>query len=157
MSGVDTGDPTPTQEQYTEIAKEEEKVSDSQKIHAVSDRRLRDLAQSDELYSAMENFLLGDPKRQLPILDVDRLIQEGKEAQSSGETVMARTKFETAAKVELYRRNKQNLQQDLELAQGVTDSSDQHSKLQKSLLDNIDQALEVAQKYYDDVPGASQG
>jgi hypothetical protein len=154
-----SSDRVQTEEDYSEEAKEEGQriPGDPVDTHAYSDARLKELVPNDEMYSAMSNFLLGDPERQILDLNVDRLNQEGNDAKSAGESVVARTKYETAAKVELYKQDKKSLENFLELAQEVTDKTDEHFKLQRSLLENIDDALEVAQKYYHKVPGAMEG
>jgi hypothetical protein len=153
---LETGQPTPTQGDYAKMA-QAQKENESPDSHDQSDKKLKELVPNNEMYSAMENFLLGDPERQIPMLDVDRLIEEGNVAKNAGQSIMARTKYETAAKVELYKRKKESLQELLQLAQEVTDESDNHSRLQRELLENIDSALDVAKKYYDSVPGALEG
>jgi hypothetical protein len=156
MPAIDTGNPVPSQEEYSEAAHEQKK-SDSEEIHAYTDKRLRELVPSDDMYFAMENFLLGDPERQISSLDVDRLIGEGNDAKSEGQKITARTKYETAAKVELYRRKKDEVEQYLRFAQDVTERNDDHFKMQDTILSNLDSALDIAKKYYDQIPGAAQG
>jgi len=111
---------------------------------------LRDLVPNDEkLFAAMQTFLLGDPKRQLPLLGTtDSLQIKGDQEKSRGENSRARFDYETAAKIELYRMNKETFEKFLRLASGVTDSGDRDKVLLETLIANEDEALRISKEYY---------
>ena len=139
----------------TEETKEE--LKEKQEAHDYADKRLKELVQSDEMYYALELFLLGDPKRQIEQLgDVDGLLSKGDQAKSADDHVKARYNYETAAKIEMYRQNKEGLRRCLVLAQEVAEESDKHFAFQRMILDNLDEVLQISKQYYKTIPG-SQG
>ena len=111
---------------------------------------LRDLVPNDEkLYVAMQTFLLGDPKRQLPLLGTsDSLLIKGDEEKSRGENSMARFDYETAAKIELYRMNRQAFEKFLRLANDIAVSGDRDKVFLETLIANEDEALRISKEYY---------
>ena len=111
---------------------------------------LRDLVPNDEkLFAAMQTFLLGDPKRQLPLLGTaDSLQIKGDQEKSRGENSRARFDYETAAKIELYRMNKETFEKFLRLASDVTESGDRDKVLLETLIANEDEALRISKEYY---------
>ena len=150
---TDLPDNTPT----PESEKEMEKKREAQEVsHEFQDTRLRQLVNNnDELYLAMENFILGDPERQISELgDPKSIVSKGDEEKSRGEYIMARANYETAAKVEIYNQNKDGARKALLLAQEVTDESDNHHKYQETMLTHLDDVLRVANAYYNTVPRA---
>jgi hypothetical protein len=130
---------------------EQEKVEalKEKKIIEKTDERLRELVPSDDLYEAMENFLLGDPENQIAQLgDVDSVMQKGDEENSKGQKLMARAQYETSAKIALYNRDEEAARKSLELASQVTDPKDKHNFLQKTILQNLDAVLRISGEYY---------
>jgi hypothetical protein len=111
---------------------------------------LRDLVPNNEkLYEAMQTFLLGDPKRQLPLLgSTDSLLIKGDQEKSSGDNSRARFDYETAAKIELYRRNKETFEKFLRLASSVTENGDRDKAFLETLIANEDEALRISKEYY---------
>jgi hypothetical protein len=121
-----------------------------EKIHEYADARLKSLVKTDEMYFALEYFLLGDPERQISQLgDTETLMHEGNEAKTKNENVSARTNYETAAKLEIYKGNKDAARRCLLMAQEVTDRDDKRFRLMTTLIDNMDEAISVAKSYYD--------
>jgi hypothetical protein len=105
------------------------------------------------MYLAIEYYLLGDPKRQIEQLgDIDGILKRGDEAKQNNDSTKARYSYETAAKIELYRGEKESLRKFLILAQEVTSETDKYSKFQQTILDNIDETLRIAKEYYNTVP-----
>lgn len=103
----------------------------------------------------MELFLLGDPKRQIEQLgDVDGLLNTGDQAKSADDHVKARYNYETAAKIEMYRENKEGLRRCLVLAQEVTEENDKHFAFQRMILDNLVESLRISKLYYETIPGS---
>lgn len=135
----------------TEHTEEEQKRKDD--LERYADKRLKELVSSNEMYRAIELFLLGDPKRQIEQLgDVESLLKNGDYAKQRSDNVKARYSYETAAKIELYRQNKESLRRFLVLAQEVTDENDKHQGFQRTLLDNLDEVLRVSKQYYQIAP-----
>jgi hypothetical protein len=141
-------------------AKPEDPASEQkqkQELHNYADERLKALVSTDEMYYAMENFLLGNPERQIRALgDLESVLNAGDEAKSKDDHLGARTNYETAAKLYLYKQNKEGLRNCLILAQEITDETDKHFRFQTAIMDNIDEALRVAKTYYEKIPGAKQ-
>ena len=106
------------------------------------------------MYKALENFILGDPERQIEELETSRLLSEAQQAEKRGDSAIARADYETAAKMAIYSSNKDEAQKYLDMAQRVTTSEDEHYELQQTLLNNLDQVLEVSKEYYTTVPRA---
>lgn len=128
-----------------------------QELHNYADAKLKALVSTDEMYYAMENFLLGNPERQFRLLgDFESVLNAADEAKVSDDPLGARANYETAAKLNLYKQNKEGLRKCLILAQEVTEETDKHFRFQTTILDNIDEALRVAKTYYDKVPGAKE-
>ncbi len=114
-----------------------------------TNERLRDLVPNDEIYEAMENFLLGDPENQIQLLgNPSEILEKGDEAEDKGEDLIARAQFETLAKIAIYQQDKTLAKKSLELASKVTNPADRHARMQKAILDNLDQILAIAKDYY---------
>jgi hypothetical protein len=111
---------------------------------------LRDFVQNDEkLYDALQTFLLGDPKRQLPLLgSTDSLLSKANEQRANGENIQARLNYETAAKIELYRQNKEGLEKFLRLADETTGNGERGKVLIETMLAKVDEALRISKEYY---------
>src|SRR5712692_6350413 len=75
---------------------------------ASSSLLLKSLVANDQkMYAALQNFLLADPKRQILLLgEVDSLVANGNAARVKGNNQTARADYETAAKIEIYKQNK---------------------------------------------------
>jgi hypothetical protein len=120
-----------------------------EKVHEYADKRLQSLVKSDEMYYAMEYFLLGDPERQISQLgDSETLLKQGDESKAKDQIVYARTNYETAAKIAIYRGDKEMARKCLVKAQEVTEQDDKRYRLMTTLIDGIDEATSVARSYY---------
>jgi len=139
-------------EEQREGQLEEEKEEDKkEKIYRRADARLRSLiGTNDHMYDAMENFLLGDPERQISQLGgADSMVAKGDEAKSKGAYLFARSSFEIAAKLEIYQRNRENAKKYLLLAQEVTQKEDlEHIEILNTLLANMEMVMRIAREYY---------
>jgi hypothetical protein len=152
-----SGRPLATKVQHAESEETEEELKQRQEAHDYADKRLKELVQSDEMYFAIELFLLGDPKRQIEQLgDAESLLNKGDEAKSENDLIRARYNYETAAKIEMYRQHKEGLRRCLVLAQEVTEENDKHFGFQRTILDNTDQALGISKLYYETIPGSEE-
>ncbi len=146
-----SGGPKPEIETEDEL----ERRMKEEKLVQYADARLKALVSDEDMYYAMENFLLADPERQIPLLgDMESLISKGDEAKSTGSKVIARTNYETAAKIEIYKQNKEGAKRCLGLAQQVTDEGDKHLDYQRKLMENLDEVLRVSKAYYETVTKA---
>lgn len=114
-----------------------------------TNQRLRDLAPNDEIYEAMENFLLGDPENQIQMLGpTSDIIKKGDDARNKSEDLIARAQYETAAKIAIYKQDQTLVKNSLEMASQVTKPADRHARMQKTILTNLDQVLRIARDYY---------
>lgn len=140
------GEDARTEAELSEGRLEKEKET---KIIEKTNERLRDLAPNDKIYEAMANFLLGDPENQIPLLgEPPEIIGKADEAKSKGEDLIARAQYETVAKVAIYKQDKDLVKTSLEEAEEVTDPADRHATMQKTILENLDQVIGIAEDYY---------
>jgi hypothetical protein len=101
-----------------------------------------------KLYGALQNFLIVDPKRQLPLFDdVSSLLSKGDAAKAQGNNLTARVDYEVAAKIEIYKQNKDSATSFLVLAEGVTDRGEQHFGYQETMLADMDKVLQISKAY----------
>jgi hypothetical protein len=157
MSFDPAGRPVETKVEHAQSEETTEELKKKQEAHEYADMRLKQLVRSDEMYDAIEFFLLGDPNRQIEQLgDIDGVLEKGNQAKAQSDYVKARYNYETAAKILMYRQNKEGLRKCLVLAQEVTEESDKHFAFQRTILDNLDEALSVSKKYYETIPGAEE-
>jgi hypothetical protein len=95
----------------------------------------------------MQTFLLGDPERQLPMLgSTDTLLAKGDQEKANGEKLRARMNYETAAKVEIYKQDKEGVEKCLRLAIEVTENEDRKALL-NTMLANLDEVLRISKLY----------
>ena len=130
---------------------EQEKVEalKERKIIEKTDERLRELVPNDDLYEAMENFLLGDPENQIAQLgDVDSVMAKGDDEASKGQKLMARAQYETSAKIAIYDLDPGAAKKSLEQAAKVTDPQDKHARMQSMIQQNLGEVMRVAKEYY---------
>jgi hypothetical protein len=136
-----------TEAELSEGQLETEKES---KIAVKSNERLRSLVSDDNMYEAMENFLLGDPKNQLPQLGTPaEIMGKGDEAKSKGEDLIARAQYETTAKVAIYEQDPDLAKESLNRAAEVTNPTDRHARMQKTIQNNIGEVIRIARDYYE--------
>ena len=114
-----------------------------------TNERLKELVPNDEIYEAMENFLLGDPENQIAQLGTpDVLLGKGDDASSKGEDLIARAQYETMAKVAIYEQDRELARKSLVLPSKVTNPSDRHARMQKTISSNLDLVIRIARDYY---------
>jgi len=114
-----------------------------------TNERLKELVPNDDIYEAMENFLLGDPESQIPQLGTpDVILGKADRAVVKGDDLIARAEFETMAKVAIYQQDRKLAKKSLELASKVTNPSDRHVWMQKTIVDNLDIVITIAREYY---------
>jgi hypothetical protein len=132
-----------------DIEQEKAEALKERKIIEKTDERLRQLVPNDDLYEAMENFLLGDPENQIAQLgDINTILQKGDEERSKGQKLMARAQYETSAKVAIYNLDREAAKNSIELASQVTDPQDKHAVMQRTIIMNLDEVIRVARDYY---------
>jgi hypothetical protein len=145
------GGDVPAEDTRTEAELAQQKLENEKetKIIEKTNQRLKDLSPNDQIYEAMENFLLGDPESQLETLgEPSEIIRQGDEAKGKNEDLIARAQYETAAKVAIYNQNPELTKKSLELAGSVTSPTDRHARMQKTILANLDQIIGIAKDYY---------
>jgi hypothetical protein len=110
-----------------------------------------------KMYAALQNFLIVDPERQIPLLDnVSALLAKGDAAKAQGNNQTARADYEIAAKIEIYRQNKDSATSFLVLAEGVSDREKQHFGYQETMLADMDKVLRISKEYQAFVPHPSK-
>jgi hypothetical protein len=124
-----------------------EETNEFQK-RADSDLSLKSVVpESDELYKSIQDYILLNPEITMASLgDTITLISQGDEARAKGDYTKARLNYEYAAKISMYKQDKENLKKSLLLADEVSDSDEDKAKHQK-LLDNIDAVLRISREY----------
>ncbi len=115
---------------------------------------LKNLVISDpKMFAALQNFLIVDPERQIPLLDsVSTLLAKGDAAKAQGNRMTARADYEIAAKIEIYRQNKDSARTFLVLAEGVSDKGQPHHEYQETMLANMDKVMRISNEFQDFVP-----
>jgi hypothetical protein len=111
--------------------------------------RLKDIVANNQgLYFAMQNFLIISPERQVPLLDgVGILVAKGDAAKSVGKNLEARADYETAARIEIFRQNKESARNCLKLADGVSEDASQHHEFHETMLADMDEVLRVSKAF----------
>jgi hypothetical protein len=111
---------------------------------------LEKLATDDpKMFAALENFLITDPVRQLPIIgDVSVLLARGNEAKANGNNQSARVDYEVAAKIEIYKQNLESARSFLALAEQVSDQAGEHYAFQKTMLADMDKVLSISKAFH---------
>lgn len=101
-----------------------------------------------DLYEAMEFFILASPKRQaLQDGSSASLRKQGDEARQAGNNILARINYESAAKLALYEQDRESLKTLLEMADEVT-KVERFKNYHHVLLRNLDQVMKIAKDYY---------
>ena len=70
--------------------------------------------------------------------ETDSVLAKGDAARASGEKLMARVNYEIAAKIEIYKQNKDSVEKCIGLAKEVTENEDSHRALLQTMLANIE-------------------
>ena len=111
--------------------------------------RLKDIVANNRgLYFAMQNFLIISPERQIPQLGgVSLLVARGDAAKAVGKNLEARVDYETAARIEIFKQNKENARNCLKLADGVSENSSQHHEFHETMLADMDEVLRVSKAF----------
>ncbi len=105
------------------------------------------------MYVALQNFLMVNPERQIPLLDdVNKLLVKGDTAKSSGNNLTARADYEMGAKIEIYNQNKESATNFLVLAESVSDRKLEHFGYQETMLADMDKVLRISREYQVFVP-----
>lgn len=114
------------------------------------DQRLMDLVSNDQRwYNAMENFLLAEPRREIPELgEASNFRARARNFEAENDLTMARVQYETAAKIEMYHQNKAGTIDSLKKANFLAEENEQHKEYHETILSNVDKALRIANEYY---------
>ena len=92
--------------------------------------------------------MLADPERQIPqIGSAEEVAQDAAQAEERGDLPDARANYETSAKIEIYRENKEEVCMYLTLADEVAED-ETHKEFHQKLLSNMDQVMRISDDYY---------
>lgn len=105
---------------------------------------------NQQMYDAMENFLLGSPKEMRLLGEVSSLLIKGDAAKAAGDNIGARVDYETAAKIEIYNQNKDGASNCIAQAEEVSESK--HHEFQETMLANMDEVLRISKAYQSIAP-----
>ena len=101
-----------------------------------------------KMFAALQNFLIVDPARQIPLLDdVTTLLAKGDTAKGQGNNMSARADYEVAAKIEIFKQNKESAMNILVMAEGVSDKLLPHFSFQETMLADMDKVLRISKAY----------
>ncbi len=125
--------------------KEQKESIKVQKEEPVQQTYLKNLpGNNQKLYEALSNFLLADPERQVFQLGtVNSFISKGDVEKANGNNLMACVNYEIAARVEIYKQNKDSVTKCLTLADEVFPK-----ETHKTILANMDEVLRIAREYH---------
>jgi hypothetical protein len=114
-----------------------------------SSLRLKGLvANNQRMYYALQSFLLVAPERQIPRLgEVSLLLARGDAFRANGNNMAARVDYETAAKIEIYKQNKDSARNCLVRAQEVSEKEQSHHEFQETMLADMDEVLRISKGY----------
>lgn len=128
------------------------KVSAGQQSSSSS--RLKDLvADNQKMYFALQTFLLAGADRQISQLgEVNTLLSRGDAAKAGGNNQTARADYETAAKIEIYKQNKERARSCLVLAEGVPEKEQSHHEFRETMLADMDEVLRISKAYHSSLP-----
>jgi hypothetical protein len=129
-----------------------EKQRKDNALHEELDETLKQETGNSEVYEALRNFLLVDPESQVEQLGkTDELLARAEDARNKNQAQLSRAMYETAAKVAIYKRRKDDATRCIALAKEVTSSEDEHSKMQETLISNMDEVMQISKEYYDEM------
>jgi hypothetical protein len=130
-----------------EVIKRQQKENEQAKE---LDSLIKEEVSNGNVYDALTNFLLADPDRQIPQLGgIESQLSQGEDAKRKGELNVARSRYETAAKIEIYNKNKEEARKYLDLADKATEPSDiRHHEMHTVLISNMDEVMRISEDYY---------
>jgi hypothetical protein len=152
MAAVDTTSRPPIVAPLVENEKAKRQEEENAKNQQL-DNLVKEEASNEKLYKALENFLLADPERQLPLLgEIQEQLAEAEAAETKGENEVARGKYETAAKIEIYKRDREAASKNIDLAEKSTAPEDAlHHEIHRTLLSHMDEVMQISADYYDNL------
>lgn len=104
---------------------------------------------NEQLYEAMSNFLLLDPRSQEQMVgNVPRILERGMKDLESGVKIRARVSFEIAARQALYHQDRQSFERALKLADQASDGEELRFQLHQAVLSNLDKTFTIADQFY---------
>ena len=129
---------------------ENQKIKEEQLKDERTSRLKQLIPENPKLYQAMSNFILADPENQIRQLGgSDSLLTMGNEAVSHKDKFTARLNYEYAAKIEIYKQNKDSVRKFLLLAEEVSEKVDPHREFRETLLANIAEVIRISKLYFD--------
>ncbi len=111
--------------------------------------RLRDLVGKDQkMYEALGTFLLAYPERQIGQLgEVSSLLAKGDRARANGNNLAARADYETSAKIEIYKQNRESARSCIISADEVSGNDKQHHEFHETMLADMDAVMRISKAY----------
>jgi hypothetical protein len=126
-------------------------------VDQTSSLKLKSLvANNQKMYFALQKFLLAGGEKQISQLgDVSLILARGDASKAKGNYMAARVDYETAAKIEIYKQNKDNARNCLVRAEEVSERGQSHHEFQEMMLANMDEVLRISKAYQSALPALS--
>jgi hypothetical protein len=121
-----------------------------------SSMRLKGLvANNQKMYFALQTFLLAGGEKQISQLgEASSLLARGHAYRAKGNYPAARINYQTAAKIEIYKQNKDSAINCLVRAEEVSKKELTHHEFQETMLADMDEVLRISKAYQSATPGA---
>jgi hypothetical protein len=119
-----------------------------------SSLQLKRLVGSDQrMYLALQTFLLAGGEKQISQLgEVSLILARGDASRAKGNNQAARVDYETAAKIEIYKQNKDSARNCLVRAGEVSEKEQPHHEFQETMLSDMDEVMRISKAYHSPLP-----
>jgi hypothetical protein len=108
---------------------------------------------NQKMYEAMGTFLLAFPERQISQLgEVNSLLAKGDRARANGKNMEARADYETAAKIEIYKQDKDSARSCLISADEVSETEQRNHGYHETMLGDMDEVMRISKAYQSLIP-----
>jgi hypothetical protein len=108
---------------------------------------------NEKMYEAMGTFLLASPEFQIPRLgEVNSHLAKGDKARANGNNMEARVEYETAAKIGIYKQDKESARSCLISADEVSEKEERNHNFHETMLADMDEVMRISKAYQSPVP-----
>jgi hypothetical protein len=112
------------------------------------------VANNQKMYFALQTFLLAGGEKQISQLgEPSLLLARGDAYRALGNNTAARISYETAAKIEIYKQNKDSARNSLVRAEEVSEKEQARHEFQETMLADMDEVLRISKAYQSALPG----
>jgi hypothetical protein len=154
MSIVDTTSKAPLIEPLGESNRDAERQEKENELQNELKSLVKEETPNAKLEGALENYLLADPRRQIAQLGgLETLLEDAKKSEQAGLSVVAASKYELIAKIEIYEQNKEQVTKFIGLANKITKDQDRR-EIHGILLANMDRVMRISSDYYEKLNAA---